>query len=273
MIIDPHPEGPIGKIFEQFWDSMGRSPSPPLLMSDYDGTLAPFVMEREKAFPWPGMTACISRIVEAGGIVVLISGRDARDVGRLSGLVGKVEIWGNYGRERVFPDGTVFQIPLDPSQKEGLETAVKIVEQEGILHWIEKKEMSVALHWRGRDCRFYARQIENICLGWESICRRFRLVISPFCGGIEVTGPDIHKGVVVKALLEEHPSSVSAYLGDDVSDAKAFAAMRGKGLSVLVTAEERETEALVQLSPPGEVTSFLNRWCACLARRRGASYG
>ena len=51
-----------------------------------------------------------------------------------------------------------------------------------------------------------------------------------------------------------------AYLGDDRTDEDAFRALRGRGLSVLVRAEPRETAADAWIRPPEELIEFLRTW-------------
>jgi trehalose-phosphatase len=61
-------------------------------------------------------------------------------------------------------------------------------------------------------------------------------------------------------LSEVSEDSVAAYLGDDVTDEDAFRAIKGRGLSVLVRPEHRETEADVWIRPPDELLEFIGRW-------------
>ena len=53
---------------------------------------------------------------------------------------------------------------------------------------------------------------------------------------------------------------VASYLGDDLTDEDAFRALKGRGLSVLVRNELRETLADIWLKPPGELIDFLLKW-------------
>ena len=54
-------------------------------MLDYDGTLAPFVVDRTLALPYPEVPPLIVRIMAQGTRVVLISGRPVRELLLLSG--------------------------------------------------------------------------------------------------------------------------------------------------------------------------------------------
>ncbi|MEO8441126.1 MAG: hypothetical protein ABI547_01435 [Betaproteobacteria bacterium] len=67
-----------------------------------------------------------------------------------------------------------------------------------------------------------------------------------------------------RAVIEEMGCGAPvAYLGDDAADEAAFAALRGKGLAVLVGRQSRPTAADILFAPPAELIDFLVRWtCA-----------
>ena len=91
------------------------------LMLDYDGTLAPFRVEREKAVPYPGVRETLNRLVSAGRTrVVIISGRRVRDLVPLIGLDVTPEIWGSHGLERLTRDNEYKLIELTEAAKQGL---------------------------------------------------------------------------------------------------------------------------------------------------------
>src|ERR1700691_2814668 len=95
---------------EQFMESVAQSPASALLL-DYDGTLAPFCIERQQALPYPGVTALLQEIIVNGRTrVVIVTGRNAREVIPLLGVHPNPEIWGCHGLERLRPDGT-YEIP------------------------------------------------------------------------------------------------------------------------------------------------------------------
>ena len=63
-----------------------RSAPARVLLLDYDGTLAPFVVDRTLALPYPEVPPLIVRIMAQGTRVVLISGRPVRELLLLSGI-------------------------------------------------------------------------------------------------------------------------------------------------------------------------------------------
>src|SRR5690349_2940446 len=77
-----------------------------VLLVDYDGTLAPFSVDREHAFPYPEIPGLLQRIVQCDTRLVVISGRLAREALMLAGVHPHPEIWGSHGMERLLPDGS-----------------------------------------------------------------------------------------------------------------------------------------------------------------------
>ena len=232
-----------------------------VLMLDYDGTLAPFVVERDLAFPYPGVPTLIGRIMLAGTRVVLISGRAAREVAQLSCVVPQPEIWGSHGLERLHPDGTYELVPLPREQREGLSEAITVLHTELPPERVEAKPGSVAVHWRGLNQQKAEDLRSRLQTLWADLPRKYPLELLEFDGGLELRVAGRDKGDAVRAILREVSSeSAVAYLGDDRTDEDAFRAINGRGLSVLVRAEARPTDAEIWLQPPQGLTRFLEDW-------------
>ena len=114
-----------------FFDGVRRAASRGMLL-DYDGTLAPFRVERNEAVPYPGVRELLRAILDAGHTrVVVISGRRAHDLIPLLGLEWPPEIWGTHGWERLLPDGTYECAALDEQAAQGLAEARTGIEAQG----------------------------------------------------------------------------------------------------------------------------------------------
>jgi trehalose-6-phosphatase len=61
-------------------------------------------------------------------------------------------------------------------------------------------------------------------------------------------------------MLTRYPTATAAYLGDDTTDEDAFAVLRGRGLTMLVRAEQRPSQAEYWLRPPQDLLAFLDAW-------------
>jgi trehalose-phosphatase len=249
----------------------------PLLLLDYDGTLAPFHVDRFKARPWVGVRELLQRIQQQGRTrMAVITGRPAAEIAPMLALDPPLEVWGLHGAERLYPDGRreLEQAPAATQAK--LEELREFLKRDSLGGLFEDKANGVVMHWRGVSRR-KAEQIEQRTRAlFEPLAHMQGLALLDFDAGLELrVGRD--KGGAVEAILAEAGAGVSgrmdspvAYLGDDLSDEAAFRAVNqigSRGLSVLVGRKWRETAAKAWLRTPGELREFLERWIE--ARTRG----
>jgi trehalose-phosphatase len=235
-----------------------------MLLLDYDGTLAPFRVDRDHAFPYPGVPYLVSKIANSGTRVVLISGRRAEEVASLSGIRPRPEIWGCHGMERITEDGSHSTFPLEERQLAGLYRAgLWLSQQTGLTHAAEFKPGSVAAHWRGAPATEVIEIRRRILAGWQDLAHEYQLELLDFDGGIEIRVPGHDKGQAVATILQETGEAVVAYLGDDQTDEDAFRALDeigDQGLSVLVRTHVRDTAADLWIKPPQQLIEFLENW-------------
>src|SRR6476646_5415902 len=79
----------------------------PLLLLDYDGTLADFRINRFDARPWAGIRELLTVIQRDNRTrLTVITGRPAGEINPMLQLPEPVEVWGLHGAERLFTDGT-----------------------------------------------------------------------------------------------------------------------------------------------------------------------
>lgn len=236
----------------------------PLLLLDYDGTLAPFRLDRFQARPWVGVRELLMRIQKQGRThMAVVTGRPAAEIAPLLGLETSLEVWGLHGAERLYPDGRrEFEEAL-PATRGKLDELRERLQGDSLGGLFENKANGVVVHWRGASPE-KARRIERRARAlFEPLAQMDGLALLEFESGLELrTGRD--KGEAVEAIVEEMGTGGPvAFLGDDVTDETAFRAVNRAAephLSVLVRGEPRETAAEVWLRPPGEVKEFLERW-------------
>ncbi|MCH7840289.1 MAG: trehalose-phosphatase [Planctomycetes bacterium] len=234
-----------------------------ILALDYDGTLAPFRVDRDQAFPFPGVIEALGSLMRGGHTrVVVVSGRPVEDlVSLLANLDPLPEIWGGHGWERRTLTGEVRILPLPAGAEAGLKRARDWVEAEGILDRCECKPTGIAIHWRGLEAASITSLEKKVHSGFSSLTGNGCLELLRFDGGIELRARGMDKGQVIDKLLSEVASDASvAYAGDDRTDEDAFRALGERGLRVLVRDQVRPTLADVWLRPPGELLDFLARW-------------
>lgn len=232
-----------------------------LLLLDYDGTLAPFQVRRDRAVIYPDVEAALTQLIAADHTrIVIVSGRALADLRPLLTLDPLPELWGTHGFERLTPDGRVMQLPLPAEIRQRLEQAHALLADTRLHRRLELKPASVAVHWRGCTAAEIGRIRTLIAEHWGPLVADERLRISEFDGGQELRVVGIDKGRAVRTLIAEHPQAAIAYLGDDLTDEDAFRALRGYGLGVLVHVNYRPTAAELWIKPPTELARFLRRW-------------
>lgn len=247
----------VGGFFERLAKAGRRA-----LLLDYDGTLAPFRLEPSEGVPYPGVKEILDAIIQRGCTrVVLVSGRAVNDLVPLLGLKQLPEVWGSHGLERMMPDRTYQSAEVSEAAAAALAQARAWAAREGLADRCEVKPGCLALHLRGAEPSLAEAIRRRARAEWLPLSQRGGLALCLFDGGLEMRLPARNKGDAVDTVLSEMgPESTAAYLGDDVTDEDAFAAIRGRGLAVLVRQEIRPTMADVWIRPGEELLDFLNRW-------------
>jgi trehalose-phosphatase len=241
-----------------------RSAPRSLLMLDYDGTLAPFHVDRFRATPYPGVEDRLGILSALARVrLVLVSGRSARELRYLLRPGTRAEIWGSHGREWLGSDGSYELFPLDPVQQAALEQVGRKMSALGWANTLEGKPSSLAVHWRSCDPATQEQIRSSMESAFAELGEINGLRLLPFDGGLELRSTDRTKGTAVAEILAREPAALpAAYLGDDLTDEDAFAAMGDRGYSILVRTEVRKSAARFWLRPPEELLQFLDEWIA-----------
>ena len=250
-----------------FFARVGKARRRALLL-DYDGTLAPLSADRAHAVPYPGIRAALVTISLARKptAIWIVSGRVVSDLARLVGLERLVDLWGSHGIERWTRHG--FRVGPEPERAAAafLDAAAAALARQGAQDLIERKRYGLALHRRGADRVRYRAAHAALARRLAPAASRHGLQLLPFDGGVELRPRGLNKGLAVeRAFAELGGDAAVAYLGDDRTDEDAFAALRGRGLPVLVRSAPRRTLAEAWIRPPGEVLDFLGDWNAACA--------
>ncbi|MAT40117.1 MAG: trehalose-phosphatase [Ectothiorhodospiraceae bacterium] len=238
-------------------DESGRR----IIMLDYDGTLAPFTPNRDKAFPYPGLREILERLqANPKNRLIIVSGRAIADLQKLLQLDPSPEIWGSHGLEHRTPDGEYELTNIDSDTLERIDRAASTISGKVPVDALERKPSSVAVHWRGRTDE-EAERLRSLAAGlWAEHSSAPNLELHEFDGGIELRISSITKADAVNAILAENEGIPAVYLGDDKTDEDAFNALGDKGLRILVRKEHRATAADLWITPPDELFTLLKRW-------------
>ena len=240
-------------------------PGGALVGLDFDGTLAPIVPDPDAARGHPQVPGVLTRLATSGMRVAVVTGRPAAlavEYGDLSGVPG-LQVLGHYGVER-WRAGQV----TGPAESAGVAAARRrlpdLLAQAGAPDGVsvEDKGRSVAVHTRRAGDPQAAFDTLRPVL--ESLAEETGLVVEPGRLVLELRPPGGDKGDALRSLAEESAPSAVVFVGDDLGDLAAFAAverLRGEGVpGLLVCSGSTEVTVLAEAAdlvvdgPAGVVT-------------------
>jgi trehalose-phosphatase len=234
-----------------------------LLMLDYDGTLAPFHRLPDEALPWPRSLELLRAIAaRAHTDVGMLSGRPVDELLRLLGPLD-AELVGEHGWERRERGGGIVREPLPRALRLSLDAAEAGARAQGWAGQLERKRTGLVLHVRGLPPSHALDLVARCEAAWSEAASHPGLRLDRIDGGLELRARGQDKGTAVLRLLSRRPpGTLGVFLGDDVSDEDAFAALRGRGFGVRVGGRSRESHARGWLDSYREVPGFLETWLA-----------
>jgi trehalose 6-phosphate phosphatase len=211
---------------------------------DFDGSLAPIVLDPAAARPLPAARAALARLVPQLGTVAVVSGRPAgflRDALAIEGL----DYVGTYGLERIVGGS----VELDDRVRPFVDAVAQAADEAEValpgLRVERKGEVAVTVHWRDQPERGQA------AASWAADAAARLGLDAPLRGrmAVELRPPvPVDKGTAVADLARG--MDAAAFAGDDAGDLPAFAALRalvGDGVlthavSIGVTSDESPPE-------------------------------
>lgn len=231
-----------------------------LLMLDYDGTIAPFVADRDRAHPLPAALDRLRRIAAGGHTdLAIVSGRPAIEIiGFIDDL--PVTIVGEHGWERRDPGSEVIRWPLKPRQEKTLDRAAHDARRAGWSDLLERKRTSIVLHTR-RLLAGEAKRIHDLGRALWGPLAGSDFALDRIDGGLELRARGRNKGTAVLSLLSHaSPGTLGTFVGDDVTDEEALEVVRDRGFGVRVGEPRFPTVAQGYLRSVEAVPEFLETW-------------
>ena len=219
-----------------------------LVTSDFDGTLAPIVNNPADARALPAAAEALVALAELPDTTAaLISGRALGVLRELSGMPDAVQLVGSHGAE--FDTGFVRDI--DAALLDTMIATLRDIADGRPGVTVETKPASVALHVRNAaaaDADSALAAAREAAAGWDAHLTTGKAVLE---FAVIVTD----KGEAVDTLRDRHDATAVVFLGDDVTDEKAFRRMRDTDLGVKVG--PGETLARYRVSTPDDVAEVL----------------
>lgn len=220
------------------------SPRDTAILTDFDGTLATIADDPATVSPLTGAVEVLARLAVAFGRVAVVSGRPVSFLIDRLGAASDVVFVGLYGLERSVAGTVVAESAAEPwrSTVELVTDRLTAMAPDGT--WIEGKGLTVTAHWRTAPTRG-----SELLAAVEAEAERTGLI--PHLGrmNVELRPPvAVDKGSAVTGLVQGRRAA--CYLGDDLGDIPAFAALdRWAALdgntALTVAAVDAETSDLV----------------------------
>lgn len=235
---------------EYLYQLMPRPPvvSDPIFFLDYDGTLAPIVPDPLAAYPHPDAPAILESLSKRYPMWI-VTGRYMQDLDRF--LVCPYPAIGLHGMQEGTIGGETREL-IDDDARLALDAMRSSVPMIDGLN-VEPKGPTFAVHYRDvSDQESAIRALQDWASG-----------IPPSLDVIhgkkvfEIRPIDVNKGVAVLKLLSNAPAGTPVYLGDDVTDEDAFAALESVEGAITIRVGGGDTRAAYRLADPDEVVDYL----------------
>lgn len=234
-----------------------------LIATDFDGTLAPLELDPQASRPVDGALTALTALTGRGARVAVITGRDAATVVRLGGLdaVPGLQVAGLYGVE-TWVDGVV-HTPDEPPELGELRRRLPGAIRHGDPRlWIEDKRLSLVVHARRTDDP--AAALAAVRTDVTGLAESLDLDVHPGSGVLEIRLPGYDKAGALRRLAGDQGAVL--FLGDDLGDLPAFAAVRALraegrvayGVAVRASGVAEVTEAAdVSVERPEDAVALL----------------
>jgi trehalose 6-phosphate phosphatase len=237
-----------------------------LLALDYDGTLAPIVLDPAAAHPQPGCRDALRAAAAVFGAVAILSGRSAAGVVRLLDLdapdAPALSVVGVHGHQTWSANLGLQHRPPHPGLRRARADLEDLLDVLGSGVRVEDKGHSLAVHFRGCPVPAVAAAAGAELIG--RLAERHGLDVQAGRLVLELLGPGSDKGAALRQLAG--CARAVCYVGDDLADLAAFAVvdeLRGAGVPGLKVAvanvESRAPAAAADLvlADPAAVVDFI----------------
>jgi trehalose 6-phosphate phosphatase len=230
--------------------TLSNDPARTAFLLDFDGSLAPIVLQPELARPLPGTAEVLEALTRRLGLVGVVSGRPVDFL--VEWLpVPALRLVGQYGLEWVQNGQIVVDERAQPYLSAVAEALADAQRQFPDCYIERKGDVAVTVHWRR------APHVEpDVVPAVEALGARLGLAVHEGRMSRELRPPvEVDKGTVVASMVDG--CTTAAFAGDDAGDLPAFATlarMRDDGrLQRIVRVAVGSTEAPPEVLAAGDV--------------------
>lgn len=229
---------------------------PVLVASDFDGVLAPLLDDPSASAPTAAAAAALERLAalpQADVRLALVSGRDLATLAQLSGAPVGTSLVGSHGAEQghVVAGSAETESPgaegspsverhpfaLTPDERatlDGVRAGLEAVAAEAEGAWVEDKPSAAVLHTR----RAEPGAAERAGDAARAVGARYGAHTMTGKDVVEIAVLDTSKGLALTRLRDELGAAAVLYMGDDVTDERAFEVLAPTDVTVKVGAGE-----------------------------------
>lgn len=232
-----------------------------LVASDFDGVLAPIVLDPSTSRPQPGTIEALEAMAALPGVTVtLASGRDLATLRSLTGIdeASPIVLIGSHGAEISTALGSAASggsalSDVERAALAGATHALETIAERLPAARVEYKPAGVVLHTRGMDEDDAER------------ATRAALAVPDDVAGVhamhgkavvELSVLDVSKGGALAALATDRGARATFYLGDDVTDETVFSTLR-QGVDMGVKVGDGSTAATHRVTDCTDVPPLL----------------
>jgi len=237
------------------------------LLLDYDGTLVPFAPTPELARPDRELLELVAGLAETAGVEVhVVSGRKRGTLERWLGAL-PVALHAEHGFwSRPRGGSWTSADPGDVRWREPVAAILRDFAERTPGSLVEEKTVGFAWHYRGAEPDYGEQQARELSLHLAALVSNAPVEILTGDKVLEVRPNGIHKGQVVRAVLERGADgALLVAMGDDRTDEDLFAALPEGAVAVHVGPSA--SAAGLRLADVRAARAFL---AAILAARREA---
>jgi len=234
-----------------------------LVAVDFDGTLAPFVLDPLQARAVPGGLEALQAAAALDGVTTaIVSGRDLATLTALTGFgpADGVALIGSHGANTLetasLDEAATALLAVLRGELEAIRSRYPAVR-------LEHKPSAVVLHTRGVEPSA-AAAATAAALGVGALHPGVHVM--PGKDVVELTVLEANKGSALLELARASGSEATLYVGDDVTDERAFAALDPASGNLTVKVGDGDTVATQRVRGPEAVVELLELF---VRHRRG----